>query len=196
MCEVSDTEHDGLIAKLNNCDICESIKNDIPPFKTCHQKTPEVTHSDKEGNDPDTSVDQSDDDEYDDEMFEADDDDDGDDEDNDNNSSEESNNSVCSLQRSSSNGTTLSSISQRQVNKTFSSDALRDIERTNIILMRKILSNNRRVNQYKVAPKCAEINKVASSAINRRRDQDKIARDNQILLKKIQSVKPAVLHRK
>lgn len=82
-----------------------------------------------------------------------------------------------------------------QTNKTFSSEQLRDIERTNGILMSKILSNNKRVNQYKIAPKTTKLNTISSAAVNRKRNQEKIARDNQILLKKIQSVRPSVKHK-
>lgn len=195
--------HDGLTAKLNNCDICERIVNNIPPSEKCEQNSKEKhsdddANQDQEENDLEQSVNQSDADEYDGDMFEADDDEDDEEKNevNDNESGDEDDSFPFYLHRSLSSITSVSSNSGRQVNKTFSSDALRNIERTNIILMQKILSNNKRVNQYKIAPKCATINKVASSAINRRKDQDKIARDNQILLKKIQSVKPAVKHRK
>ncbi|KAJ8919443.1 hypothetical protein NQ315_016541 [Exocentrus adspersus] len=87
------------------------------------------------------------------------------------------------------------SICQGARNKTFSPEKLRDIERTNGILMNKILSNNKRVNQYTVAPKTTKLKTVSSAAINRKRNQEKIARDNQMLLKKIQSVKPSVIHK-
>ncbi|XP_050308054.1 cilia- and flagella-associated protein 97-like [Anthonomus grandis grandis] len=75
-------------------------------------------------------------------------------------------------------------------NKTFSSEKIREIERGNAMLVDKILYHTRRPNQY-VQTKAAAP-KVTSSEINRRRRQDKINRENQILLKKIQTVKPAV----
>ncbi|VEN39390.1 unnamed protein product [Callosobruchus maculatus] len=77
-------------------------------------------------------------------------------------------------------------------NKTFSSGALWEIERNNKILMQKIVSNSKRKNQYVTAPKRAPVNIVSSAAINRRKFNEKIARDNQILLRKIQNVKPCL----
>lgn len=63
--------------------------------------------------------------------------------------------------------------------KTFSEERLRDIERRNAILMDKILRHSRRQNQYKST---AVPNKVASAAINRRRQQEKINRDNLVAI--------------
>nr|CAH7719932.1 unnamed protein product [Callosobruchus chinensis] len=77
-------------------------------------------------------------------------------------------------------------------NKTFSSGALWEIERSNKILMQKIVSNTKRKNQYITAPKCAPVNKISSAAINRKKYNEKVARDNQILLRKIQNVKPCL----
>ncbi|XP_066246262.1 cilia- and flagella-associated protein 97-like [Euwallacea similis] len=75
-------------------------------------------------------------------------------------------------------------------NKTFSADKIREIERGNAMLVNKILYHHRRPNQYKMSAAC--LSKVTSSEINRRRHQEKIIRENEILLKKIQSVKSAV----
>ncbi|CAG9865385.1 unnamed protein product [Phyllotreta striolata] len=82
-----------------------------------------------------------------------------------------------------------SSSSKRNV--TFNDDQLRDIDRTNGILMKKILSHTRRANQYKVPPKYYHqaANKISSLTINKRKEDARINRENQILLKKIQSVK-------
>lgn len=97
--------------------------------------------------------------------------------------------------------TSVSSVSNRNmskssrpqkiaVNKTFSALALRDIERQNKILMQKILSKNRRKNEYTTPPKTTS--KLTTAAVNRRKNLEKIAHDNQILLRKIQSVKSSV----
>ncbi|XP_066152481.1 cilia- and flagella-associated protein 97-like [Euwallacea fornicatus] len=75
-------------------------------------------------------------------------------------------------------------------NKTFSAYKIREIERGNAMLVNKILCHHRRPNQYKMSAAC--LSKVTSSEINRRRHQEKIIRENEILLKKIQSVKPAI----
>ncbi|KAH1020990.1 cilia- and flagella-associated protein 97-like [Dendroctonus ponderosae] len=77
-----------------------------------------------------------------------------------------------------------------QQNKTFSLEKVREIERRNSMLVNRILYHNRRPNQYKLT--VASLPKITSAEINRRRFNEKIAKDNQILLKKIQSVKPAV----
>ncbi|KAL1506830.1 hypothetical protein ABEB36_006120 [Hypothenemus hampei] len=77
-----------------------------------------------------------------------------------------------------------------QQNKTFSMEKIREIERKNAMLVDRILYHNGRPNQYKISNVYKP--KVTSSEINRRRHQEKIIRENEILLKKIQSVKPAV----
>ncbi|XP_060530819.1 cilia- and flagella-associated protein 97-like [Cylas formicarius] len=79
-------------------------------------------------------------------------------------------------------------------NKTFSSDKIREIERKNAILVNKILHHSRRPNQYIFAEK-THVPKVPSAQINRQREQEKISRENQIILKKIQSVKPSVRYK-
>lgn len=60
-------------------------------------------------------------------------------------------------------------------NKTFSDDKLREIERRNAMLMDKIIKNNLRRNQYGCGPVTI---KETSAAINRRRQQEKINREN------------------
>lgn len=63
----------------------------------------------------------------------------------------------------------------KRQNKTFSDDKIRDIERTNSILMKRILSHSRRANMFTPAPK----NKmVSSSALNRKKQQRQIDHDN------------------
>lgn len=69
-------------------------------------------------------------------------------------------------------------VQDTSVNKTFSEEKLRDIERRNAILMEKLIKNSQRPNQYKCVP---IPNKVASAAINRRRQQEKINRDNLVM---------------
>ncbi|XP_017786214.1 PREDICTED: cilia- and flagella-associated protein 97-like [Nicrophorus vespilloides] len=64
---------------------------------------------------------------------------------------------------------------------------LREIERKNNILMQKILRHSKRPSQYKLAP---QHSKVSNSLVNRKKQQQKIEKDNLILLKKIKSVKP------
>lgn len=63
-------------------------------------------------------------------------------------------------------------------NKTFSEEKLREIERRNAMLMDKLIRNSQRSNQYRTVPVPT---KVASAAINRRRQQEKINRDNLVL---------------
>lgn len=63
-------------------------------------------------------------------------------------------------------------------NKTFSSEKLRDIDRTNTILMKKIISNSRRPSQYTVMESNRQLQN--SAAINRRRQQKKIDQDNMV----------------
>lgn len=64
------------------------------------------------------------------------------------------------------------------LNKTFPEHKLREIERRNAILMTKLIKNNHRPNQYG----CVNVpSKVASATINRRRQQEKINRDNLVI---------------
>ncbi|XP_044753600.1 uncharacterized protein LOC123313008 [Coccinella septempunctata] len=77
------------------------------------------------------------------------------------------------------------------LNKTFSDNRLRDIERDNSILMSKILSKSKRPKQYKIYQQ-PQIK--SSFDINRKKAQTKIEYENKILLKKIQGAKPAVKH--
>ncbi|KAJ8945914.1 hypothetical protein NQ318_002921 [Aromia moschata] len=161
-----------LLLKLNDCSTCDDIKN------ANEENITAVTsdHEESEQEDSKNSENEVKNDNYDSESFEEDDDDDIND--------LERNFIVESLR--------MSELKKPLPNKTFSTYELRDIERNNEILMSKILSNNKRANQYKVAPRATNHNKISSSAINRRKNQDKIDRDNQILLKKIQTVRSCV----
>lgn len=171
------------------CNICDDIKKhnaflhleikNIPDKEVCKQQCEEDCNDDEV-------------DEYENELFEDDDDDDRGEGEHNNcyedisldlrseiSTSEKSNSSILHLPRSS-------------LSKTFSSEKLRDIELKNMILMKKILSNNKRSNQYNIPGRQNPITKVTSAAINRRRFEEKICKDNQILLKKIQSVKSSM----
>lgn len=61
-------------------------------------------------------------------------------------------------------------------NKTFTEDRLREIDRKNSILMKKIISNNRRPSQYNLSS--TENKHTTSAAINRKRQQRKIDHEN------------------
>lgn len=63
-------------------------------------------------------------------------------------------------------------------NKTFSENKLREIERRNVILMDKLIKNSQRPNQYGSTPLPS---KTTSAAINRKRQQEKINRDNLVI---------------
>lgn len=69
-------------------------------------------------------------------------------------------------------------VREAKPNKTFSGDKLREIERRNAMLMNKLIKNSQRRNQYG----CATYpSKETSAAINRRRQQEKINRDNLVI---------------
>ncbi|XP_030749897.1 uncharacterized protein LOC115877738 [Sitophilus oryzae] len=95
------------------------------------------------------------------------------------------NNSIIELSLGRLSSQTSRSTFRRSVlpNKSFSSEKVRDIERRNAILVEKILYHNRRPNQYKTYAS-QPVKKATSSEINRRRHQEKISRENEILLKK------------
>ncbi|GJQ77279.1 hypothetical protein Trydic_g20703 [Trypoxylus dichotomus] len=82
----------------------------------------------------------------------------------------------------------------KNYNKTFSENVIREIERTNNILMNKILSNSVRQSQYPAVN--IPVIRNTSNSINRRRRQQEIDRNNLLLLKRIQSVKPFGLSRR
>lgn len=63
-------------------------------------------------------------------------------------------------------------------NKTFSSEKLREIDRNNAILMKKIVSHNHRQSQYGISSPSKQ--PQTSAAINRRRQQKKIERENMV----------------
>lgn len=71
---------------------------------------------------------------------------------------------------------------EKQPNKTFTEDKLRDIQRTNVILMNKILKYSDRPNQYRTASNTRNSNKMTSTAINRRKQQQKINHDNLVVI--------------
>lgn len=66
-------------------------------------------------------------------------------------------------------------------NKTFTPDQIRNIERTNVILMNKILSYNHRPSQHRPPKTMPNYHyKTTSAAINRKKDQDRIDWENQV----------------
>lgn len=70
----------------------------------------------------------------------------------------------------------LEKTSMKRQNKTFSDHKIREIEHGNSVLMKKLVSNCNRRSQYTPTP---PINtKLASSAINRKKKQTQIDRDN------------------
>ncbi|KAB0799345.1 hypothetical protein PPYR_07225 [Photinus pyralis] len=72
-------------------------------------------------------------------------------------------------------------------NKTFSMEQTREIERRNDILMKKILAHSKRESRYGPNP---VYKKLSSSALNRKKKDMEISRNNLMLLRKIQTVKP------
>ncbi|CAH1993745.1 unnamed protein product [Acanthoscelides obtectus] len=170
---------DDLTSKLNNCDTCDCIQNGFlanvreETGSACGESNREGEENESSGND---GVNEE---EYLNDSFEEDDD-----------VSDYYEPTPSEIQRVSRSSTEIRYFP----NKTFSSEALREIERNNKILMRKIVSNTKRKNQYIAPPKCAPV-KLSSAAINRRRLNEKIARDNQILLRKIQNAKPCLHHK-
>lgn len=59
--------------------------------------------------------------------------------------------------------------------KTFSSDKMREIERNNGILLKRIIANNHRSNKFNVNVKPV---KVSHASVNRKKRQDQINHDN------------------
>lgn len=59
--------------------------------------------------------------------------------------------------------------------KTFSSDKMREIERNNGLLLKRIIANNHRPNQFNVNVKPV---KVSHASVNRKKRQDQINHDN------------------
>ncbi|XP_050511889.1 cilia- and flagella-associated protein 97-like [Diabrotica virgifera virgifera] len=178
----------GILTKLNDCTTCESIQNIAPSPSPCELSRSENFNTSsqnieiKDASDKNDSsiVSDSDSEEisYDDdfEPLEADDDDKG-------HGDSRSVRSISSQSQSS----FCASTTLKLPNRTFPDSEIREIERQNDILMKKILSNNRRPNQYK--PRSTDFRLPSSAAVNRKRQEAKIARENQILLRKIQTVK-------
>nr|CAI5843299.1 unnamed protein product [Callosobruchus analis] len=170
---------DDLTSKLNNCDTCDCIQNGLSAAVTegtgsgYGDGNSELEKNEYSGNE---DVNEQ---EYLNDSFEDDDD------------LSDYEPSPSEIQRVARSCTEIRYIP----NKTFSSGALWEIERNNKILMQKIVSNTKRKNQYFTAPKCTPVNMVSSAAINRKKYNEKIARDNQILLRKIQNVKPCLHHK-
>lgn len=169
------------------CDICDDIKKQNASLnleiKNVLDEVADQQDAEDYNNDDEV-------DEYENEMFEE--DDDGDEEEHNNSNEDFSLDLRSEISTSEKSSSSLLHLPRNPVNKTFSSEKLRDIELTNMILMKKILSNNKRPNQYNVPERQNPIKKVTSAAINRKKFEDKIFRDNQILLKKIQSVKSSM----
>lgn len=163
------------------CDICENIKNhNVTLNKNNHELIPEEKHQTA----TEIFSDQDEVGEYENESFE--------DDDVDNHNEDISLDLRSETSVSQKSDISVSSL-PRPINKTFSTDKLREIEQKNMILMQKILSNNKRANQYNnSSDRVNQSNKVASATINRRRFQEKVFNDNQILLKKIQAVKSSM----
>ncbi|XP_063233063.1 uncharacterized protein LOC134536913 [Bacillus rossius redtenbacheri] len=77
-----------------------------------------------------------------------------------------------------------------RLSMTFTNEEVRKIERENGLLLKKIQSN--RKPHQKPGTALAGQPRLSSSAINRRRMQQRIDHDNMILMKKIQNVKVAI----
>lgn len=71
-------------------------------------------------------------------------------------------------------------------NMTFTNEQLREIERVNLILLKKIMNHRKPRTKSQSQP---PVNRKTSAAINRSRMEEKIERENKILLKKLQSAK-------
>lgn len=71
-------------------------------------------------------------------------------------------------------------------NMTFTNEQLREIERVNLILLKKIMNHRKPRTKSQSQP---PVNRRTSAAINRSRMEEKIERENKILLKKLQSAK-------
>lgn len=176
-----------------NCDICENIKSQnttlsLGKFDAIPKEAKQTEIYDEHFVDLEENID------YENEVFEDDDDDDdGGDEDDYRNDTEDISLDLRSEMSDSQKSNISLSRLPRPINKTFSSERLREIEHRNMLLMRKILSNSKRANQYNNAIDYSKQPKqITSAAINRRKFQEKVFQDNQLLLKKIQSVKSCV----
>lgn len=72
----------------------------------------------------------------------------------------------------------INGVKTRSQNKTFANNKIRELEHTNSLLMKKILSYNQKCNDFKEPPK---IHLLTSSALNRKKQQKQIDHDNLVL---------------
>ncbi|XP_050085938.1 uncharacterized protein LOC126571460 [Anopheles aquasalis] len=84
---------------------------------------------------------------------------------------------------------------QQQHNISFSRERVRQIERTNQILLRRILSTKPTLQTLSIRPQTVAkrnsstgLSRVTSAALNRQKLQKRIASENEILLKKVTSI--------
>ncbi|XP_035778286.1 uncharacterized protein LOC118459213 [Anopheles albimanus] len=84
---------------------------------------------------------------------------------------------------------------QQQHNISFSRERVRQIERTNQILLRRILSTKPTLQTLSIRPQTVAkrnsstgVSRVTSAALNRQKLQKRIASENEILLKKVTSI--------
>ncbi|XP_057651807.1 uncharacterized protein LOC130891218 [Diorhabda carinulata] len=175
-----------ILNKLNDCTICDSIQNIAPSPTLCdlhdlkNQSTSnecvDIQNSNNKKESPNEDSDSEDSQvSYVDDFEEA------------GVSDNSINDDIHNLVTESRNTFCASTTNDVRHNRTFPDPELREIERNNEILMKKILYHNRRPNQYQ--SKSSGFKLLSSAAINRKRQEAKIARENQILLRKIQSVK-------
>ncbi|XP_049548314.1 cilia- and flagella-associated protein 97-like [Anopheles darlingi] len=90
---------------------------------------------------------------------------------------------------------TFNQQQQQQHNISFSRERVRQIERTNQILLRRILSTKPTLQTLSIRPQTVAkrnsstvVSRVTSAALNRQKLQKRIASDNEILLKKVTSI--------
>ncbi|XP_047485648.1 cilia- and flagella-associated protein 97-like [Penaeus chinensis] len=80
----------------------------------------------------------------------------------------------------------------RRKNMSFSNDEVRRIDRENQILLHKIMSAHNRSRQHNSSNQNSRsVHRPANSTVTRRREDEKIRRENMILLRKIQEAKPS-----
>ncbi|XP_068250059.1 cilia- and flagella-associated protein 97-like [Palaemon carinicauda] len=92
------------------------------------------------------------------------------------------------------------SHSHRRKNMSFSNDEVRRIDRDNQILLKKIMSAHTRSSRNQSSStssssnqnsRTVHVHRPANSTVNRKREEEKIRRENMILLRKIQEAKPS-----
>ncbi|XP_042224195.1 cilia- and flagella-associated protein 97-like [Homarus americanus] len=80
----------------------------------------------------------------------------------------------------------------RRKNMSFTNDEVRRIDRENQILLQKIMcAHNRSKHQSSSNHNSRPVHKPANATVSRRREDEKIRRENMILLRKIQEAKPS-----